>query len=186
VHRGQILLLVSAIWAASEIAVAIAKRARSGSARKDRGSLYLLWGTIGLSTYLGSVISSTVRSARIPFDTFWLGIALIIAGIIVRAIAIATLWRYFTVNVAIAHDHELIDRGMYRFIRHPSYTGSLISFLGLGLAFRNWISLALIAVATTAAFTYRVRVEEAALIEHFGDRYRDYMKRTRRFVPGVM
>ena len=185
-HHAQILAIVSAIWVASEITVAFVKRARGESSRKDRGSLYLLWAVIGLSIYLGSRVSMTMRGARIPFDTFWLGIALIVAGVIFRAIAIATLWRYFTVNVAIARDHELIDRGLYRVIRHPSYTGSLISFIGLGLAFRNWISLALIAIATIAALAYRVRVEEAALIEHFGDRYREYMKRTKRFVPGVI
>ena len=118
-RHAQILLIVSAIWVASEIVVGLVKRARSDSSRKDRGSLYLLWAVIGTSIYLGSRFSVTMRGARIPFDTFWIGIALIIAGVIFRAIAIATLWRYFTVNVAIAKDHELIDRGMYSVIRHP-------------------------------------------------------------------
>ena len=179
-------MIVTAIWVASELAVAVVKRARAESSRKDRGSLYLVWGAIIVSIYLATTISISARNARIPFDTFWIGIALIVAGIVIRAIAIATLWRYFTVNVAIARDHELIDRGLYKFIRHPSYTGSLLSFIGLGLALQNWISLALITIAIVAAFAYRVRVEEGALVEHFGDRYRDYMKRTKRFVPGIL
>ena len=88
--------------------------------------------------------------------------------------------------VEIATGHELIERGMYRVIRHPSYTGLLLSFLGLGFAFRNWISLAVVMTVTFLALSYRVRVEEAALIEHFGDRYREYMKRTKRFIPGLL
>ena len=125
------------------------------------------------------------RPARIGYDTFWLGLGLIVIGIIIRAIAIATLWRYFTVDVSIREGHELVDRGLYRLIRHPSYTGSLLSFLGLGFAFRNWLSVAIIALTTIAGFSYRIAVEEGALIEHFGGRYRDYMRRSKRLIPGI-
>jgi protein-S-isoprenylcysteine O-methyltransferase Ste14 len=116
---------------------------------------------------------------------FWVGLALIVIGIIIRAIAIATLWRYFTVDVSIREGHELVDRGLYSVIRHPAYTGSLLSFLGLGFAFRNWLSVAIIAAMTIAGFSYRIYVEESALIEHFGDRYRDYMRRSKRLIPGI-
>jgi protein-S-isoprenylcysteine O-methyltransferase Ste14 len=116
---------------------------------------------------------------------FWVGIALILIGIVIRAAAILTLRRYFTVQVTIQDSHELIDRGLYRFIRHPSYTGALISFIGLGFAFGSWLSLAIIAVAALIGFGYRIRVEEQALIGHFGDRYRDYASRTKRLVPGI-
>ena len=179
--HGRILLIVAAVWVASEIGVAISRRSRGGASRKDRGSLIVLWIVISMSCFLGS-ISRSIHSARMPPHSFWIGIALIIAGITVRAIAIATLWRYFTVDVAIASGHELIERGMYRFVRHPSYSGAILSFIGLGIAFQNWISLAVVTIPTFCALLYRVRVEEAALIEHFGDRYRDYMARTRRFV----
>jgi protein-S-isoprenylcysteine O-methyltransferase Ste14 len=185
-NHNQIFTAVVAIWVVSEISVAIAKRSRGGSTRKDRGSLMLLWIVITIAAFAGGTIASSVPAGRMPRGAFWIGIALIVLGIIVRAIAIATLWRYFTVDVAIASGHELIERGMYRFIRHPSYTGSLLSFLGLGIAMRNWISFAVVVIATFLALSYRVRVEEAALIEHFGDRYREYMKRTKRFIPGVL
>jgi protein-S-isoprenylcysteine O-methyltransferase Ste14 len=185
-NHNQIFTAVVVIWAASEIGVAIAKRSRDSSSRKDRGSLTLLWITITIAAFAGGTIASSVRVARMPREAFWIGIALIVAGIIIRAIAIVTLWRYFTVDVAIANGHELVERGIYRFIRHPSYTGSLLSLLGLGIALRNWISLAVVVITTFLALSYRVRVEEAALIEHFGDRYREYMKRTTRFIPGLL
>jgi len=185
-NHNQIFTAVVGIWLVSEISVAIAKRSRGSSSRKDRGSLILLWTAITIAAFAGGTIASSIRTGRMPRGAFWIGIALIVLGIIVRAIAIATLWRYFTVDVAIASGHELIERGMYRFIRHPSYTGSLLSFAGLGIAMQNWISLAVVAIATFLALSYRVRVEEAALIEHFGDRYRAYMTRTKRFVPGLL
>ena len=65
-----------------------------------------------------------------------------VVGIAIRWYAIVYLGRFFTVNVAIAADHRLIDSGPYRFVRHPSYIGALMAFLGLGLTLGNWVSLA--------------------------------------------
>ena len=120
-----------------------------------------------------------------PPHSFWIGIALIIAGITVRAIAIATLWRYFTVDVAIASGHELIERGMYRFVRHPSYSGILLTLSGYCLAFTNWTAL-LAVVPGAVGLVYRIRVEERALLEALGEPYADYMRRTKRLVPHLI
>ena len=180
---GLLLAIVCAIWVASEFAVMVLKHARGNASRRDRGSLWLLWGGITIATIAGSMVSGYPPTRT--GDTFFLGLGLIILGIIIRAVAIATLWRYFTVDVSIREGHELVDRGLYRVIRHPAYTGSLLSFIGLGFAFRNWLSVAIIAAMTIAGFSYRIAVEERALTEHFGDRYRDYMRRTKRLIPGI-
>jgi protein-S-isoprenylcysteine O-methyltransferase Ste14 len=182
--QGRLLAIVCIIWVVSELAVMVLRHARGNASRRDRGSLALLWGGITIATVAGSMMKG-YRPTRIGYDTFWIGIALIILGIIIRAIAIATLWRYFTVNVSIREGHQLIERGIYRLIRHPAYTGSLLSFIGLGFAFRNWLSVAMIAVGTIIGFSYRIAVEEGALIEHFGDGYRDYMRRSKRLIPGI-
>ena len=121
-------------------------------------------------------------NARMALDT---GIALIVAGVIIRAIAIATLWRYFSVDVTIRKDQALIQHGPYALVRHPAYTGSLLSFIGLGVAFGSWLSLAIVTVAAFAGFAYRIAIEERALVEHFGDAYRSYSARTKRLIPGV-
>ena len=182
----QLLAIVSAIWVASEIGVAVVKRARSEGERRDRGSLVVLWILITLATVAGANLRF-LRATRIAHAdaAFWTGIALIIAGVVLRAAAIATLRRYFTVDVAIREGHELVDRGIYGVIRHPAYTGSLLSFLGLGLAFGNWASVAVIMLVAGAAFAYRIAVEERALVAHFGERYRAYAARTKRLVPGI-
>jgi protein-S-isoprenylcysteine O-methyltransferase Ste14 len=182
--HGRLLAIVCILWVASELVVMVLKHARGNASRRDRGSLRVLWAGISIATVAGSMLKE-YRPARIGYDTFWIGLGLIILGVIIRAVAIATLWRYFTVNVSIREGHELVDRGIYGVIRHPAYTGSLLSFLGLGFAFGNWLSLGIIAIVTIIGFSYRIAVEEEALIEHFGDRYRDYMRRSKRLIPGI-
>lgn len=88
-------------------------------------------------------------------------------------------------NVAIIADHRLIDTGPYRWVRHPSYTGALLAFLGLGICMQNWASLLILMAGTSAAFLYRMHVEEAALTGAFGARYQLYMQHTARLVPGL-
>jgi protein-S-isoprenylcysteine O-methyltransferase Ste14 len=183
VDRGLILLIVSSIWVSSEIALGIARRAGARSSG-DRGSLMVIWIVIAAAVFGGSALKN-VTATRMPPSFFWIGIALIVAGVVVRWIAILTLRRYFTVNVVIQEGHELIDRGIYAIVRHPSYSGAILSFIGLGFAFQNWLSLALILVAVLLGFSYRIRVEEQVLIAHFGDRYGDYARRTKRLIPGI-
>jgi protein-S-isoprenylcysteine O-methyltransferase Ste14 len=182
--QGSLLAIVSSLWVASELVVMFLKHARGNASRRDRGSLALLWGGITIAVFAGSMVKR-YPPTRMGGAMFWVGLALIVIGIVIRAIAIGTLWRYFTVDVSIREGHELVDRGLYSVIRHPAYTGSLLSFLGLGFAFRNWLSVAIIAAATIAGFSYRIYIEESALIEHFGDRYRDYMRRSKRLIPGI-
>jgi len=182
--HGQILATVSVVWVALELVVAVLKHARGNASRRDRGSLRWLWGGILVATTLGSVVSH-YQPARMPAWSFPAGVALILIGLVLRGTAIATLWRYFTVDVSIRDGHELVDRGLYHFVRHPSYSGSLLSFTGLGFAFGSWLSLAIIVVASVIGFSYRINVEEAVLLEHFGQRYRDYMRRVKRLVPGI-
>ncbi len=112
-----------------------------------------------------------------------LGLVLLVVGIIIRWTAIYTLGKYFTGTVLIKADHRLIRSGFYRYLRHPAYTGALIAHLGLGLSFSNWISLLLSVVPFLPAALYRMRVEERALTEAFGEAYTSYSKVTKRLIP---
>ena len=106
-------------------------------------------------------------------------------GILVRSIAIAQLGRFHTPNVAVLADHRVVDSGLYRHVRHPSYLGALIAFLGCSLALGNWLSLIIIMALSIVVYRYRIHEEEAALTASLGDQYRDYCRRTRRLVPFV-
>jgi protein-S-isoprenylcysteine O-methyltransferase len=163
---------------------------RAGEAQAhatDAGSSRLLWWGIGVSVGIAWWLAFAWPAARFGYAvaTGIVGVALFIAGLALRWYSIFYLGRFFTVNVAIASDHRLIDSGPYRHIRHPSYTGALLAFLGLGLCFYNWASVLVLMTGTLLVFGYRIHVEEAALTQGLGEEYRGYMRRAKRLFPGV-
>jgi protein-S-isoprenylcysteine O-methyltransferase len=176
------------IFLVSEFGLGAFKRAHSGESRvADRGSLALIWLVISFSMFLAYSLKHAV--AQYSFQSFAqpasaIGAASFAAGLAIRWYAIIYLGRFFTVDVAIASDHKLIDGGPYRYVRHPSYSGALLAFLGLGLFTGNWVSMALVVVPIFAVFLWRIHVEEAALLLGLGDQYRSYMDRTKRLIPG--
>jgi protein-S-isoprenylcysteine O-methyltransferase len=172
----------------SEMALAIFKRAKTApGGSRDGGSfgvlLIVIWLSIASAYHFEFAVPGT-GWAPLPWISD-LGVAVMIGGLLIRWYSIIYLGRFFTVNVAIIADHRLIDTGPYRRIRHPSYTGALLAFLGLGICMQNWASLLILMTGTSAAFLYRMRVEEAALTGAFGARYRLYMQHTARLVPGL-
>jgi protein-S-isoprenylcysteine O-methyltransferase len=112
-------------------------------------------------------------------------VVLFVVGLLLRWWAIITLGRFFTVDVTIEKDHEVVERGPFRWVRHPSYTGVLLAFVGVALSLRNWGALVLILVPIFVAFVHRMNVEEEALSRALGERYAEYMTRTKRLIPLV-
>lgn len=175
-------------WVGSELVLAIVTRTnRTQGSLHDRGSLYILWIVIVAAL-------SSVGWARswFPAANFsgapWLRpltLVLMIAGLVIRWIAILSLGRAFSVNVAIRHDQQIFRSGLYRFVRHPSYLGIVVIFLAIGLRSRNYASLIVVVVCTTAALLYRIHVEEQALHQAFGPAYNDYCCSTHRLFPGI-
>lgn len=80
---------------------------------------------------------------------------------------------------------RLVAGGPYRWIRNPMYAGHLIFFAGLALALESWIAAAVFA-AHLFWFDRRVREDEVRLIALFGDPYRAYCRRVKRWIPGVL
>ena len=106
-----------------------------------------------------------------------------LAGVAFRWYSIRILGKYFTRQVAIQPGQTVVENGPYRLIRHPSYSGALITIFGLGLAFTNWLSLIVVMVIAFIGYSYRVWVEEKTLVNALGEPYRQYMKRTKHFIP---
>jgi len=115
-----------------------------------------------------------------------LGMALLIAGAVLRRLCFNALGKSFTGTVIVARDQTIVQHGPYRFIRHPSYTAAFLMFIGIGLALCSWISLAILFFAHCYLYGRRVAVEERALLDTLGAPYREYMLRTRRFIPFVI
>src|SRR5262249_21280972 len=122
----------------------------------------------------------------IPPGVRWLGLALIALGLGVRWGAILTLKRHFTVDVAIRQGHQLIRHEPYALVRHPSYTGALLSSLRLAVVFRSCPAFLVLLVPITLAFWQRIGIEEEALRKAFPDEYPEYSRATRRLIPGLL
>jgi protein-S-isoprenylcysteine O-methyltransferase Ste14 len=175
-------------WTGMEILVAILTRTGKGGGKvQDRGSMLLLWIVI-----VFSITASEFSRALVPSATLhhadWLrpvSLAVLILGLAIRLTAIFTLGKSFSANVAIRAEQTVQRTGLYRIVRHPSYLGLLLIFLAVGLHARNWLGLADVVVPTTLVLLYRIRIEEAALHDHFGEDYAAYSRTTKRLIPGV-
>ena len=183
-----LIFWVAFVWAfLPELILIIRARAGAAShASKDAGSLKLImWGMwIALvAAFPLAFIDATRMAVGMGTTTLWSGTALLIAGSVLRRVCWRTLGQYFTFDVQARTDQQVIERGPYRWVRHPSYTGGMIMVAGVGVALSNWLSLLVLVLSSVGVYSYRVAVEERALLESIGPAYRDYMKRTTRFIP---
>jgi protein-S-isoprenylcysteine O-methyltransferase Ste14 len=175
-------------WPASEICLGIFTRTRkSGGKLRDRGSMLILWGTITASIFAAEWMSSQTARTLLPGAAWlnWFILFLMVSGLMVRWVAILSLGKAFSVNVAIRDTQNLKRSGLYHFARHPSYTGMMLMFLALGLAQNSWWACLCLLLPVTAALLYRIHVEEIALNEAFGAEYASYSQQTRRLIPGI-
>ena len=153
--------------------------------RRDRSS--------GLAVNIGLIAAifiafafSQVSTAVLPGWVFYPGIALMFGGIFLRQWSIAILGRFFSVLVSVQEGQTIIRRGPYRFIRHPSYTGTLLTLTGVGLAVRSWGAFLILLLIFGIVYSYRISVEEKALVAQFGNDYIAYMKKTKKLIPFIL
>lgn len=99
--------------------------------------------------------------------------------------AVHTLGKEWSVTARLVEGHELATRGVYRFIRHPIYSGMLGMLLATGLAISSWISLLVAVLVFLIGTNIRVRIEERLLLEEFGPRFEEYRKQVAALIPGV-
>jgi protein-S-isoprenylcysteine O-methyltransferase Ste14 len=175
------------LFVLGEYAMRVRSRLNRSGTRVERWSLVIvviaviggLLGGLGLAGWH----AMTITVGRWPF--FIVGLALMASGIYVRQWAIFTLGRFFTADVRVHPQQTVVDRGPYRWVRHPSYSGLIIFFLGVGLALTNWMSLLVLVAVPTAGLVIRIRSEERALLAGLGEPYRRYAAVHQRLFPGV-
>ena len=174
-------------YLASELVLRFSRRSGGSAKPSDGGSLALLWVSIGVGIGLGIWLAFAVPVAGFSLSpaVSRLVVALFLGGLVLRWWAILELGKFFTVDVAIATDHQLVVRGPYRWMRHPSYTGMMLAFAAFALTLQNGLSLAAVLIPISVALAYRIRVEEAALLSAFGEEYRRYSLTAKRLVPGL-
>ena len=153
----------------------------------DRKSTYilLLAYAISILALLISFLLNQLNIGRLAGagTIGWPGIALMALGIALRAWATRVLGRFYTRTLVTATGHQIVQQGPYRLVRHPGYSGSLLVWIGAGLATANWIIIALVALTCITAYLFRIHSEEAMLTGQFGQAYADYARRTRRLIP---
>lgn len=174
-----------ALWGAVECWV-IVHSSSAGSAARDWTSSFLV--LMLLASIVSSMLVAGHRLAPLPGPDWWpvaAGLTLVWAGIAFRLWAVFTLGSFFKTLVVIQEGHSVVDRGPYRWLRHPSYSGMLATTVGLGLAEGDWISLAIMLFGPLIGLLVRIHVEERALLRALGHEYADYAQRTARLVPRV-
>jgi protein-S-isoprenylcysteine O-methyltransferase Ste14 len=113
------------------------------------------------------------------------GVMMIVIGLICRTWAVRTLGKFFTPTVQIKEEHQLINTGPYRIIRHPSYFAAFLSIVGGAVLLESITGIVISFLAMGYAYYVRIGLEEQRLTEHFGQRYKEYSLQTKKIIPFV-
>jgi protein-S-isoprenylcysteine O-methyltransferase Ste14 len=185
---GLLFLIVILAWGAMELAeYSQGQEARKGATRIGRRGSWIaaviacLIGT-NVVLYLGPhfVSAAEIRPAAAAFAV---GLAILLAGLVLRGWSFKALGQYFTFTIMVSSDQPVVTGGPYRVLRHPSYTGVLLACAGVGLAAANWIAFAGLTLLPLVLILWRIHIEESALLGTLGDRYRSYASEHKRLVP---
>jgi protein-S-isoprenylcysteine O-methyltransferase Ste14 len=115
----------------------------------------------------------------------WMAGILCIAGLAFCVWARATLGRNWSGTITLKEGHELIERGPYRLVRHPIYTGLLAMFLATALGFGHMGGIGAVLLAF-ASFWIKLSEEERLMLQQFPDQYRSYQQRVKRIIPFML
>lgn len=186
---ARILLLVAVVaLTLSEVTIRLRSAAHRDAVRADRGSVVAVVGGVAAGLVVAAWCATTGAGAARSASTvlFGGGIALILIGIALRQWAVWVLGPFFTVVVRVSNQQTVVDRGPYRWVRHPSYLGLLLTTVGLGMALQNWMSVLSLTILPLLGLVIRIRVEESALLDTLGEPYRAYVTTSRwRLVPRI-
>ncbi len=184
----QLWLILAGIWTVLEILVGYKTRVSfhdSVPQLKNYQKEHLIWLVVVISI-IGAFGFKHLQLVQLPMSY---GVRQIIAlimmsiGLMIRFYAIKRLGRFFSTTVVIQNEHALITHGLYQFIRHPAYTGLLISFFAIGVAMGDILAILILVLPLGLFLKQRISVEEDILIGHFGKDYLEYAVRTKKLIP---
>ena len=174
-------------WFLMEMWILSRDRRRFAGRTADRGSFFgffiCIWSALAIAFF--AIRHPEWRIHVLQPYLSWAGVVMIWAGMAFRLWAVLTLGAFFRTSVVVQDGHQLVTAGPYRWLRHPAYTGALVSMTGIGLTYGNWVSLAAMALLPALAIAFRIHVEERALTEQFGDAYRDFRKTHAAVIPVI-
>ena len=169
------------VWEISEWWFQVSGSHQGGRSQNDQGSFWL----ISLFWYLAIILSIVDANfmhwtvSKIPIcELRWLGIPIIIIGLIVRIMARQTLKKQYSAMVKTSENHQLVTTGIYKKLRHPAYLGLMMLMLGIPLSSWSFVGLGIGIMCGIPAILYRINVEERFLNNIFGQQYKDYSEGT--------
>lgn len=181
-------LILALIWISIEIFIVISTRKHQTLANKSElRSEGLIWLVICLSL-LAALSLKTMHWLPVPLSTnnrLWTGLFFVLGGLGLRAYAVYTLGHFFNTRVSIHLKHQLVTTGPYQYVRHPSYSGLLCSFFGVGIAMGDCLSILSLVLPLIIILYKRINIEEPLLASHFGETYRLYCFQTKKLLPGI-
>jgi len=162
---------------------------RSSLGSKERGDRDPLTISFFVLPFVGIFLWMFLLHRGFPPHPTWplygAGIAVGLLGMAIRFIGKRTLGEFFTVRVQLQEGHRIVDQGIYARVRHPLYSGFILEWMAPPLLFGSPIGFLFTTLPITIALLLRIPREEALLTEAFGESYREYMRRTKRLIPGV-
>jgi protein-S-isoprenylcysteine O-methyltransferase Ste14 len=176
---GVVLVGSYLFWLLSESNVSTTEAAK-GETSKDKGTCELYAFGRLLTVFLA--MAAPTLCGEFGWHTLF-GIVFFYFGIFFRLNAISTLGRFYSHRVRLVGEHQVIDTGPYKLVRHPAYTGMLAAHLGFVMVFFNFWAFAAFALILVPAVVMRILVEEKALYELPG--YPAYAETHKRLVPLV-
>ena len=173
-----------AVWLLAAIST---KRSiyRESRAQRLRYSIFLIAGYFLLIR--GHLLPYSLSAGVIPHTEIiaWAGVILCVAGLSFCIWARATLGRNWSGTITLKEGHELIERGPYRLVRHPIYTGLIAMFLGTVMVLGHAAGIAGL-VLVFVSFWIKLREEERIMLKQFPDQYAAYQQRVKRIIPFVL
>jgi len=160
---------------------------RAKKSEKDAKSFQVIMIGLNVAFFFAFLIAWAsilqIREHRVFF--FAVGVALMIAGSLLRRHCFRMLGASFTGDVRASADQQVVTRGAYSILRHPSYTAAIMVNLGVALALGSWAAVLILMVASIAVYGYRISVEERALLTTIGEPYERFVSGRKRLIPFI-
>lgn len=176
-------MILFCVWILSEIINSILSRKNSQKTTRDKGSyliiIAIIWSLFFIAFRFRS-LGMGIFSGSLQYG----GLLLLIVGIVLREWSIWVLGKHFTVQVQIREKAKLVKQGPYKYIRHPSYTGGILSIIGITLSIGTWFGALVAFAVILIVYHYRISIEEKVLQAAFSSEYEEYKKGTWKLFPG--
>ncbi len=190
---GAVLLVLVLCWLVVEFAEFLraqqARAARTGAVKTRNPAIFWIGCVacfmVAEAGLYGAPHVFPAAAIRPGAAAFTAGVAVFVAGAVLRGWSFLTLGKNFSYVIEVSPDQPVVTAGPYRAVRHPTYAGGMLIFIGVGLASANWAGLAAITLLPLAIVVWRIRIEERALMTTLGERYRGYAGQHKRLVPLV-